>query len=39
MISYFVWGEGGQHKVHWMAWEKLMMPKCYGGLDLETWLC
>jgi hypothetical protein len=33
MIRYFWWGEeGGQRKVHWIAWEKLLMPKCLGGM-------
>jgi hypothetical protein len=32
LIRYFWWGEGGQRKVHWLAWDKLMMPKCMGGL-------
>jgi hypothetical protein len=33
MIRYFLWGEeSGQQKVHWLAWEKLLMPKCLGRL-------
>jgi hypothetical protein len=36
MIRYFWWGEeGGQRKVHWMAWERLVMPKCYGGIGFR----
>jgi hypothetical protein len=33
IIRYFWWGEeGGQRNVHWLAWEKLIMPKCLKGL-------
>jgi hypothetical protein len=33
MIRYFWWGrEDGQRKVHWLAWEKLLMPKHLGGI-------
>jgi hypothetical protein len=33
MIRYFWWGEeGGQRKIHWTAWERLLLPKCYGGI-------
>jgi hypothetical protein len=36
MIRYFWWGdEGGQRKVHWLAWEKLILPKCLGGLGFR----
>jgi hypothetical protein len=36
MIQYFWWGEDGeQRKIHWLAWEKLLMPKCYGGLGFR----
>jgi hypothetical protein len=29
MIRYFWWcEEGGQRKVHWLAWKKLLLPKC-----------
>jgi hypothetical protein len=36
MIRYFWWGEeGGQRKVHWMAWERLVMPRCYGGIGFR----
>jgi hypothetical protein len=31
MIRYFWWGdEDGQRKVYWMAWDRLLMPKCLG---------
>jgi hypothetical protein len=33
MIRCFWWGEeAGQRKVHWMAWEKLLLSKCCGGI-------
>jgi hypothetical protein len=35
MTRYFWWGEGGQRKVHWLAWEKLLLPKCLGGLGFR----
>jgi hypothetical protein len=35
MIWYFWSREEGQHKVHWVASEKLLMPKCMGGLGLQ----
>jgi hypothetical protein len=32
MIHYFWWGdEQGTKKVHWLAWEKLLMPKSQGA--------
>jgi hypothetical protein len=35
-IRYFWWGEdGGQRKVHWVAWEKLLLPKCWGGMGFR----
>jgi hypothetical protein len=27
--------DGGQRKVHWMAWEDLMKPKGQGGIDFR----
>jgi hypothetical protein len=24
-------GDSGQRKVHWLAWEKLLLPKCHRG--------
>jgi hypothetical protein len=36
MICYFWWGEeSGQWKVHWLAWEKVLMPKCLCGLGFR----
>jgi hypothetical protein len=36
MIRYFWWGnEGRQRKVHWLAWEKLILLKCLGGLGFR----
>jgi hypothetical protein len=35
-IRYFWWGEdGGQRKVHWVAWEKLLLPKRRGGMGFR----
>jgi hypothetical protein len=36
MIRYFQWGtEDGQSKVHWLPWEKLLMPKHLGGMGFR----
>jgi hypothetical protein len=36
MIRYFWWGEEkGQRQVHWLAWEKMLQPKCQGGLGFK----
>jgi hypothetical protein len=36
MIRYFWWGdEEGARKIHWLAWEKLLMPKPHGGLGFR----
>jgi hypothetical protein len=36
MIRYFWWREeGGQRKVHWVAWEKLLMPKILEGMGFR----
>jgi hypothetical protein len=39
LIQKFWWGRGGggggQRKVHWIAWEKLLMPKGQGGLGFR----
>jgi hypothetical protein len=36
MVRYFWCGdEKGSRKVHWLAWEKLLMPKAYGGMGFR----
>jgi hypothetical protein len=36
LIRYFWWGdERGQRKVHWLAWDKLLLPKHCGGLGFR----
>jgi hypothetical protein len=36
IIQYFWWGEeGGPCKIHWIAWDKLLMPKCAGGIGFR----
>jgi hypothetical protein len=36
LIRKFWWGEeGGQRKVRWIAWEKLLLPKGQGGLSFR----
>lgn len=36
MIRYFWWGDdAGQRKIHWLAWDKLMEPKGYGGMGFR----
>jgi hypothetical protein len=36
MIWYFWWGdEKGVRKIHWLAWEKLLLPKSYGGIGFH----
>jgi hypothetical protein len=33
MIRNFWWGEeAGHRKVHWIAWENMLMPKAHGGI-------
>jgi hypothetical protein len=36
LIHKFWWGEeNGQRKVHWVAWDKLLEPKCRGGIGFQ----
>jgi hypothetical protein len=36
LIRYFWWGEeSGQKKIHWIAWDKLLMPKGLGGMGFR----
>jgi hypothetical protein len=33
LIRKFWWGEeGGKRKVHWIVWDKLLVPKCKVGM-------
>jgi hypothetical protein len=36
MICYFWCGEEAEHrKVHWIAWEKMLIPKAHGGIGFQ----
>jgi hypothetical protein len=36
LIRYFWWGEkAGQRKIHWIAWDKLLVPKGRGGMGFR----
>ncbi|KAL0340132.1 UNVERIFIED_CONTAM: putative mitochondrial protein [Sesamum radiatum] len=35
MISNFWWSNGGQHKIHWVAWQRLCESKLAGGLGFR----
>ena len=36
LIQKFWWGyRGEQRKTHWVAWNKLFLPKCQGGLGFQ----
>jgi hypothetical protein len=36
MVRYFWWGdEDGHWKIHWLAWECLLLPKCMGGMGFQ----
>jgi hypothetical protein len=36
LIRKFWWGEeGGQRKIHWIAWEKLTVPKCQSRMGFH----
>jgi hypothetical protein len=36
LIRRFWWGEeDGQRKVHWVAWEKMLLPKIKGGMGFR----
>jgi hypothetical protein len=36
LIKKLWWGEeGNQRKLHWIVWEKLILPKCRGGMGFR----
>jgi hypothetical protein len=36
LIGKFWWGEdNGQRKVHWVAWDKMLIPKVKGGMGFR----
>ncbi|KAL0357534.1 UNVERIFIED_CONTAM: putative mitochondrial protein [Sesamum calycinum] len=35
MISNFWWSNGGQHKIHWVAWQRLCESKLAGGMGFR----
>jgi hypothetical protein len=36
LIHQFWWGEeGGHRRVHWMAWDKLLLPKGLGRIRFQ----
>jgi hypothetical protein len=40
LIWYFWWGEeAGHRKVHWVAWDKLLLLKGLGGMDFGDLRC
>jgi hypothetical protein len=40
LIRYFWWGEEAGHmKVHWVAWNKLLLPKGLGGMGFQDLHC
>ncbi|GLT56437.1 hypothetical protein SLA2020_294760 [Shorea laevis] len=37
IMNKYWWGGGGDiHKIHWMEWKKLALPKKYGGLGFRA---
>ncbi|XP_019166703.1 PREDICTED: uncharacterized protein LOC109162456 [Ipomoea nil] len=35
LMNRYWWGSGTDRKIHWIAWDKLCLPKKYGGLGLK----
>ncbi|XP_019168364.1 PREDICTED: uncharacterized protein LOC109164064 [Ipomoea nil] len=34
-MNKYWWGSGTDRRIHWKAWDKLCVPKKYGGLDFK----
>lgn len=35
MMDYWLCNVERKHKIHWIGWEKLMMPKELGGISFR----
>jgi hypothetical protein len=36
MVRHIWWGdEDGHRKIHWLAWDHLLLPKCMGGMGFR----
>ncbi|XP_019176340.1 PREDICTED: uncharacterized protein LOC109171740 [Ipomoea nil] len=35
LMNRYWWGSGTDRKIHWTAWDKLCLPKKYGGLGFK----
>lgn len=35
LMASFLWSQSGQHRVHWVAWNKICPPFVEGGLGIR----